>query len=215
MQSATSVPYQDTFLEQSPPPWCGFLHAGVDEVGIGPLAGPVVAAAVILDPEQPIAALDDSKKLSPAKRALLDELIRQQSLCWAIGWAWVAEIDALNILRASHLAMQRACAQLLPQPLHIWVDGNKTPELGAPSTAVVQGDKRVPQISAASIIAKVARDQYMTTLDEQHPGYGFAQHKGYPTKMHMAALRQLGATDDHRRSFAPVRKVLATPSAAR
>ncbi len=189
------------------------MHAGVDEVGIGPLAGPVVAAAVVLDPEHPIAALDDSKKLSPAKRMLLDEVIRQQSLCWAIGWAWVAEIDTLNILRASHLAMQRACAQLQPQPLHVWVDGNKTPDFGVPSIAVVQGDKRVPQISAASIIAKVARDQYMITLDQQHPGYGFAQHKGYPTKMHLAALRHLGATDDHRRSFAPVREVLAISTA--
>jgi len=196
-------------LDDASQPWQAPLHAGVDEVGIGPLAGPVVAAAVILDPAKPIEALADSKKLTAKKRQLLDVQIRQNSLCWALGWAWVNEIDELNILRASHVAMQRACEQLSIKPVHIWVDGNKMPHFDVPAQAVVQGDKHVPQISAASIIAKVARDNYMSTLAEQYPGYGFAQHKGYPTKAHMAALNTLGATEYHRRSFAPVREALA------
>ncbi len=219
MQSASpvpdkTVPVQASLLHQvtldgASQPWEAPLHAGVDEVGIGPLAGPVVAAAVILDPAKPIEALADSKKLTPKKRQLLDIEIRQSSLCWALGWAWVNEIDELNILRASHVAMQRACEQLSTTPVHIWVDGNKVPNFDVPARAVVQGDKHVPQISAASIIAKVARDNYMSALAEQFPGYGFAQHKGYPTKAHMAALHTLGATDYHRRSFAPVREALA------
>ncbi len=222
MQSASSVPAQTvpvqaSLLHQASPdgahkPWDEPLHAGVDEVGIGPLAGPVVAAAVILDPAKPIEALADSKKLTPKKREILDLEIRQNSLCWALGWAWVDEIDELNILRASHVAMQRACEQLRAVPVHIWVDGNKVPEFGVPAVAVVQGDKHVPQISAASIIAKVARDKYMSALACQYPGYGFAQHKGYPTKAHLAALLALGATQYHRRSFAPVRNVLAEES---
>lgn len=219
MQSASpvpdkTVPVQASLLHHVSPggvaqPWDAPLHAGIDEVGIGPLAGPVVAAAVILDPAKPIDALADSKKLTAKKRQLLDSEIRQHSLCWALGWAWVNEIDELNILRASHLAMQRACEQLSAAPVHIWVDGNKLPHFDAPAKAVVQGDRHVPQISAASIIAKVARDNYMCALGEQYPGYGFAQHKGYPTKAHMAALRTLGATEYHRRSFAPVREALA------
>ncbi|XOV82056.1 MAG: ribonuclease HII [bacterium] len=196
-------------LEGADPPWEQPLHAGVDEVGIGPLAGPVVAAAVILNPAHRIDALADSKKLTSRKRELLDIEIRQHALCWALGWAWVAEIDELNILRASHLAMQRACRQLHCLPVHIWVDGNKVPPLDVPAVAVVQGDKLVPQISAASIIAKVARDRYMTALGAQLPDYGFAQHKGYPTKAHIAALRNLGPSEYHRHSFAPVRKALA------
>jgi ribonuclease HII len=188
-------------------PWLSEGHAGVDEVGIGPLAGPVVAAAVILDPDHTIAELTDSKLLSARKREALAEVIRQRAVAWGIGWASEREVDELNVLRASHAAMQRAVAQLSMQPTMVWVDGNKTPMLPMSCVAVVQGDKLVPQISAASVLAKVARDRYMVDLDVACPGYGFAKHKGYPTKAHLSALSDLGVTPHHRRSFAPVAKL--------
>lgn len=189
-------------------PWFAGLHAGVDEVGIGPLAGPVVAGAVLLDPNRPIHDLQDSKMLTPGKREALADIICEKSLCWALGWASVEEIDELNILKASHLAMQRACSQLSIEPNMVLVDGNKTPGFPMPCVAVVKGDQRIPQVSAASILAKVCRDQAMVELDVEYPGYGFAQHKGYPTKSHVAALQALGAIAEHRRSFAPVSAVL-------
>lgn len=192
-------------------PWTQGLQAGVDEVGIGPLAGPVVAAAVLLNPALPIEGLNDSKVLSAKRRTFLAMAIKSQALSWAIASASVEEIDRLNILRASHVAMVRAIEQLTPAPDMVYVDGNKAPHMRFPVVAVVQGDKRVPQISAASIIAKVERDRQMTTLDDQYPGYGFARHKGYPTKFHFHALQQLGATPIHRRSFAPVQAVLQNP----
>ena len=208
MQAATQQPLQSSLFEYSSDPWSQGLQAGVDEVGIGPLAGPVVAAAVLLDPNRPIEDLKDSKILSAKKREQLASVIRDRALCWALGWASVAEVDALNVLCASHVAMQRACSKLTTAPVMVFVDGNKTPSFSVPCVAVVQGDKRIPQISAASIIAKVARDEFMVELESAYPGYGFAQHKGYPTKQHCAALKQLGATPHHRRSFAPVREVL-------
>ena len=180
----------------------------MDEVGIGPLAGPVVAAVVLLDPNRPIQGLQDSKVLSAKKRQLLAPRIYERALAFAIACASVEEIDAINILQASHLAMQRAVDKLTVAPNMILVDGNKMPKFVLPCVAVVKGDRRVPQISAASIIAKVHRDQLMRTLDGRYPGYGFAKHMGYPTKQHFGALQQLGATPVHRRSFAPVRAVL-------
>lgn len=182
--------------------------AGVDEVGRGPLAGPVVAAAVILDPARPIDGLLDSKRLTEARRESLAVTIREQALAWAIGRAEVAEIDTLNILQASLLAMQRAVAALQPTPLEALVDGNRLPELACPAQAVVKGDNCVPAIMAASILAKVSRDQEMVAMAEQYPGYGLEKHKGYPTKVHIEALQQLGVTEIHRRSFGPVRKLL-------
>jgi ribonuclease HII len=182
--------------------------AGVDEVGRGPLAGDVVAAAVILDPERPIAGLRDSKKLSEARRQELAAVIRRQALAWCVARASVAEIDALNILEASMLAMQRAVAGLSPQPGFVLVDGNRLPRWRYASEPVVKGDDRVPAIAAASILAKVQRDSELVALDEQYPGYGFAAHKGYPTKTHLAALQELGVTPVHRRSFAPVKALL-------
>jgi ribonuclease HII len=182
--------------------------AGVDEVGRGPLAGPVVAAAVILDPARPIEGLADSKKLSEKRREELAEIIKEQALSWALGRAEVEEIDRLNILQASLLAMQRAVAGLRPQAEYALVDGNRCPELACPAEAVIKGDDRVPVISAASVIAKVARDREMVELDQDFPGYGLAKHKGYPTKAHLESLRQLGVATIHRRSFAPVRKIL-------
>ena len=186
------------------------LVAGVDEVGRGPLVGAVIAAAVILDPLQPIADLNDSKKLSEKKREALYEEICAKSLAWAIGRAEVEEIDRINILQASLLAMQRAVAGLQVAPEHALVDGNRCPQLACPATFVIKGDSRVPAIAAASIIAKVTRDREMLILDQQFPGYGIAQHKGYPTKDHLAALQQLGVSRVHRRSYAPVKKVLAS-----
>ncbi len=182
--------------------------AGVDEVGRGPLAGPVVTAAVILDPEQPISGLADSKALSEKKREALFDEIRKKAKVWAIGRAEVEEIDKLNILQATMLAMQRAVAGLTLQPGHVLVDGNRCPELPCTAEAIIKGDGKVPAISAASIIAKVTRDREMVLLDARYPGYGLAGHKGYPTKAHMTALQNLGATPIHRRSFAPVRRVL-------
>jgi ribonuclease HII len=182
--------------------------AGVDEVGRGPLAGPVVAAAVILDPARPIEGLADSKKLTEKRREELAEIIKEQALSWALGRAEVEEIDRLNILQASLLAMQRAVAALQPQAEFALVDGNRCPDLACPAEAVIKGDDRVPVISAASVIAKVARDREMCALERDYPGYGLAKHKGYPTKAHLECLQRLGVTVIHRRSFGPVRKIL-------
>lgn len=184
------------------------LIAGVDEVGRGPLVGAVVTAAVILDPQNPIAGLTDSKKLSEKKRLLLAEEIKQKALAWALGRAEAEEIDQLNILNATMLAMQRAVKSLKIQPHFVLVDGNRPPDFGLPAQAVVKGDSLVAEISAASILAKVARDQEMEDLDRQFPQYEFAKHKGYPTKVHLAKLAELGALPQHRRSFSPVRRVL-------
>lgn len=186
------------------------LIAGVDEVGRGPLAGPVVAAAVILDPARPIAGLADSKTLSPLRREQLATEIRAKALAWALGRAEVAEIDRLNILQASLLAMQRAIAALSIVPEQALVDGNRCPLLACPCRAIVKGDATVPAISAASILAKVARDAEMGELHERYPRYGFAQHKGYPTAAHRDALRRFGPCPEHRRSFAPVAAALST-----
>jgi len=186
----------------------GKLIAGVDEVGRGPLAWDVVTAAVILDPNNPIDGLADSKKLSESKREALAVEIKSKALAWSIARASVAEIDELNILQASLLAMKRAVEALSIQPEHVMVDGNRLPVWSYSSEAVVQGDSRVAAISAASIIAKVQRDNEMKELDAVYPGYGLAGHKGYPTKQHIAALEKLGVTEIHRRSYAPVRKVL-------
>ena len=185
------------------------LTCGVDEVGRGPLAGPVVAAAVILDPARPIDGLADSKKLSEKRREALNEQICRHALAWSLGRAEVAEIDAINILQASLLAMQRAVAGLTVVPEHALVDGNRLPRLLCSARAIVGGDACEPCISAASIIAKVARDREMVALDAEFPGYGLARHKGYPTKGHLAALRALGISGIHRRSFAPVRRLMA------
>ncbi len=184
------------------------LIAGVDEVGRGPLVGAVVTAAVILDPNNPIIGLTDSKKLSEKKRLLLAEEIKQKALVWSLGRAEAHEIDELNILHATMLAMQRAVKSLKIRPHFVLVDGNRLPALDMPAQAVVKGDLLVAEISAASILAKVARDQEMRELDQQFPQYEFAKHKGYPTKLHMQKLAELGALPQHRRSFAPVRKLL-------
>ncbi len=184
------------------------LIAGVDEVGRGPLVGAVVTAAVILDPNNPIEGLADSKNLSEKKRLLLAEEIKAKALCWSLGRAEPEEIDQLNILHATMLAMQRAVAGLNIQPDFVLVDGNRIPTLPMPAQAVIKGDSLVAEISAASILAKVARDQEMDELDKQYPEYGFAKHKGYPTKLHFEKLEQFGATPFHRKSFAPVKKIL-------
>jgi len=185
---------------------------GVDEAGRGPLVGAVVAGAVVLDPNNPIAGLKDSKKLTPAKRDFLYEQIMEKSKAWGVGQASPAEIDDINILQATMLAMQRAIEDLTTR-LGAWpdkalIDGNRCPELPIPSEAIIKGDAKEPAISAASIIAKVTRDRQMQVLDKLHPQYGFAQHMGYPTEAHFAALKEFGACDEHRRSFSPVRKVL-------
>jgi ribonuclease HII len=189
--------------------YSGPALAGVDEVGRGPLAGDVVAAAVMLDPLRPIAGLRDSKKLSAARRQELAQQIRERALAWSIASASVAEIDELNILQASLLAMHRAVAALNPQPEYVLVDGNRLPRWHYPSHPVVGGDDSVPAISAASILAKVHRDDALIALETQFPQYGFASHKGYPTPAHLQALRTHGVTPVHRRSFAPVKKILA------
>ena len=181
--------------------------AGVDEVGRGPLAGPVVAAAVILDAKRPVPGLADSKLLSPARREELAGLIRERALCWALGRAEVEEIDRLNILQASLLAMQRAINALSLPPELVLVDGNCAPVINYPVQTIIRGDVTEPAISAASIIAKVARDAEMTELDIIFPGYGFARHKGYPTSAHLLALERQGVSLIHRRSFAPVRRL--------
>ncbi len=185
------------------------LIAGIDEAGRGPLAGPVVAAAVILDPERPIPGLRDSKLLSSARRDALAAEIRERSLAWAVGEADVAEIDALNILQATLLAMRRAVEALEPAPALARVDGNRAPRLRCAVETLVRGDALEPAISAASILAKTARDAALLELHAAWPMYGFDQHKGYPTSLHLERLRQHGASPAHRRSFAPVREALA------
>ena len=188
------------------------LHlAGVDEAGRGPLAGPVVAAAVILDPATPIAGLADSKALSASRREHLYSTVCEQALAWAVGWADVAEIDALNILNATLLAMRRAVGGLALVPAGAEIDGNRAPPLQVagkplPATAIVAGDASVAAISAASIVAKVTRDRWLVALDERYPVYGFARHKGYGTAAHCAALRRHGPCAEHRMSFRPVRE---------
>ncbi len=184
------------------------LVAGVDEVGRGPLCGPVVTAAVILDPSRPILGLNDSKKLSEARREALFEEIREKALVWCIARAEVEEIDRLNILHATMLAMQRAVEGLSVTPRLALIDGNRCPKLAVPCAPVVKGDSQVPAIAAASILAKVSRDREMVELDRVYPGYGMAGHKGYPTAVHLEALSRLGPTPIHRRSFAPVRELL-------
>lgn len=182
--------------------------AGVDEVGRGPLAGPVMAAAVILDPDRPIAGLNDSKALSEKRREALYDIIRERAVACAIASASVEEIDRINILQASMLAMQRAVEQLSPSPELALIDGNRCPALTCEARAVVGGDASVAEIAAASILAKVTRDRLMRDLDLEYPGYGLARHKGYPTRAHIEALRILGVSPLHRRSFGPVRRCL-------
>jgi ribonuclease HII len=184
------------------------LICGVDEAGRGPLAGPVCAAAVILDPAQPIEGLDDSKRLAPRVRERLADDIRARALAWSVAWATVEEIDRLNILQATLLAMRRAVESLPEQPELALVDGNRCPQLSCAVQAIVGGDGKEPAIAAASILAKTARDALMRELDARHPGYGLARHKGYPTAAHLAALRRHGVIDIYRRSFAPVREIL-------
>jgi ribonuclease HII len=192
------------------------LVAGVDEAGRGPLAGPVVAAAVILDPERPIDGLADSKKLSARRREALAELIRERALAWAVASAAVEEIDELNILHASMLAMRRALQALAPQAEHALIDGNRCPTgLTCTAEAIVGGDARVESISAASILAKVVRDAEMLRLHEEYPAYDFARHKGYPTAAHMDALSRHGPSACHRLSFAPVRRAQAGSATGR
>ena len=195
--------------EQVALPWdVPGLVAGVDEAGRGPLAGPVVAAAVILDDLKPIPGLADSKTLSARQRERLSEAIHARALCFSVAHASVEEIDQLNILQATLLAMRRAVMGLRLKPHKVLVDGNRLPTLDIMAEAVVQGDRKVPAISAASILAKVARDRWCLEIDAEYPLYGFAAHKGYGTAQHLAALQRHGATPWHRRSFSPVAKVL-------
>ena len=188
----------------------GHLVAGVDEVGRGPLAGDVVAAAVILT-ESPLEGVTDSKMLTAERREALAERVRDEALSWALGRATVAEIDELNILQASLLAMRRAVEALPIQPSLVLVDGNRLPKWPYEARAIVKGDLSEPSIGAASILAKVQRDAEMQALHEQYPAYGFDRHKGYPTKAHLAALEIAGISPVHRRSFGPVRRLLADP----
>ncbi|WP_171817263.1 ribonuclease HII [Vibrio coralliilyticus] len=184
------------------------LIAGVDEVGRGPLVGDVVTAAVILDPNNPIKGLNDSKKLTEKKRLALLPEIKEKALAWSVGRCSPEEIDQLNILQATMVAMQRAIEGLEVAPDFALIDGNRVPLLNMDAQAVVKGDMRVAEISAASIIAKVVRDQEMEELDKLHPQFGFAKHKGYPTKAHFEAIEQHGVIDQHRKSFKPVKKAL-------
>ncbi|NRF24764.1 ribonuclease HII [Vibrio coralliilyticus] len=184
------------------------LIAGVDEVGRGPLVGDVVTAAVILDPNNPIEGLNDSKKLTEKKRLALLPEIKEKALAWSVGRCSPEEIDQLNILQATMVAMQRAIEGLEVAPDFALIDGNRVPQLNMDAQAVVKGDMRVAEISAASIIAKVVRDQEMEELDKLHPQFGFAKHKGYPTKAHFEAIEQYGVIDQHRKSFKPVKKAL-------
>ncbi|AIU66049.1 ribonuclease HII [Vibrio coralliilyticus] len=184
------------------------LIAGVDEVGRGPLVGDVVTAAVILDPNNPIEGLNDSKKLTEKKRLALLPEIKEKALAWSVGRCSPEEIDQLNILQATMVAMQRAIEGLEVTPDFALIDGNRVPQLNMDAQAVVKGDMRVAEISAASIIAKVVRDQEMEELDKLHPQFGFAKHKGYPTKAHFEAIEQHGVIDQHRKSFKPVKKAL-------
>lgn len=189
------------------------LVAGVDEVGRGPLCGAVVTAAVILDPRRPILGLNDSKKLTEARRELLFDEICEKALSWHIARAEVEEIDELNILHATMLAMKRAVEGLMITPKLALIDGNRCPQLSVPSAPVVQGDSKVPAIAAASILAKVSRDREMAALELRYPGYGIGGHKGYPTAVHLEALARLGPTPIHRRSFGPVRAAYAARDA--
>jgi ribonuclease HII len=184
------------------------LICGVDEAGRGPLAGPVSAAAVILDEARPIEGLADSKKLSEKQRDRLAPIIRERALAWAVAYAEVGEIDQLNILQGTLLAMRRAVLALHTRPHQVLVDGLYCPQTGIPSQAIVKGDSKIAAISAASILAKTARDELMLRLHEQYPQYGFDGHKGYPTAAHLAALREHGVSEVHRRSFRPVREAL-------
>lgn len=184
------------------------LVCGVDEAGRGPLAGPVCAAAVILDPTRPVAGLKDSKKLSEASRVRLAEEIREKALSWSVAWATEAEIDQLNILHASLLAMRRAVLDLVPAARLALIDGNRCPELPIPARAIVRGDASEPCISAASILAKAARDKEMRRLAVIYPAYGFERHAGYPTPEHLAALELHGPSPSHRKSFGPVKRIL-------
>ena len=185
------------------------LVCGVDEAGRGPLAGPVVAAAVILDPENPIAGLNDSKKLSAKRREALAIEIRAKALAWAVSEASVEEIDQINILQASLLAMQRAVRSLTIAPERALIDGNRCPELPCPAEAIIGGDGKVASIAAASILAKTVRDAGMLELHQRYPQYGFDRHMGYPTALHLAALQEHGVSPIHRRSYAPVARLLA------
>lgn len=198
-------------IKKSLPPFeypVAYSIAGVDEVGRGPLVGDVVTAAVILDFDNPIEGLMDSKKLSEKKRSLLAEEIKEKAIAWSIGRATPEEIDTINILHATMLAMQRAVAGLAVTPDYVLVDGNRSPSFAIPAQAVVKGDDRVAEISAASILAKVARDEEMIALDKLHPEYGFAKHKGYPTKYHLEKITELGILDCYRKSFKPVANVI-------
>lgn len=203
--------FEQVSLDWHPPG----LVAGVDEAGRGPLAGPVVAAAVILDDLRPIAGLNDSKKLTALRREALFDEIRAKALCFAIAEASVQEIDQLNILQATLLAMRRAVMGLRLKPVRVLVDGNQLPRLDVPSEAIVKGDALVKSISAASILAKVHRDRWCNEVHEHFPHYGFSAHKGYGTLVHMEALRAHGACIHHRRSFAPVAQVLVLPASER
>lgn len=182
------------------------LIAGVDEAGRGPLAGPVTAAAVIL--KQPIAGLDDSKKLTEAKRLVLVDIIKSQALAWSVVHISVAKIDEINILQATMLGMQRAIKALTVAPEKIWVDGNKIPEFDVAAEAIIGGDGKIPAISAASILAKCARDQLMVKMDKEFPAYGFAQHKGYGTQQHITAIKAVGPCKHHRKTFTPIKQML-------
>lgn len=183
------------------------LIAGVDEAGRGPLAGPVVVSAVVLDPRKRILGLRDSKQISAAKREKLAAKIREKALAWSIIYVSATTVDKLNILQATMTGMSQAVGQLGMKPDEVMVDGNRLPELNLPAQALVAGDARVKAISAASILAKTARDAYMEKLDPHYPEYGFARHKGYPTPDHLKVLRRIGPTPEHRRSFAPVQQV--------
>jgi ribonuclease HII len=210
MPSKHSSKVKPTLIEQVAFVWdLPGLVAGVDEAGRGPLAGPVVAAAVILDDLKPIRGLDDSKKLTPRRREQLYDEIRSKALCCSVAQASVVEIDTLNILQATLLAMRRAVAGLRLKPGKVLVDGNRLPVLDVLAEAIVKGDATVPAISAASILAKVTRDRWCAELDQQYPQYGFAAHKGYGTPEHLAALQAYGACPEHRKTFAPVTQVLA------
>ena len=214
MRSKKSLPSLEPLLEQGCLPWhAPGLTAGVDEAGRGPLAGPVVAAAVILDDMNPIEGLGDSKKLTAARREVLFEQIRAKALCCSIAEATVQEIDELNILQATLLAMRRAVMGLRLKPVLVLVDGNQLPVLDVQAEAIVKGDALVPAISAASILAKVTRDHWCDRLHERFPQYGFAAHKGYGTAAHLLALEEHGACEQHRRSFAPVARALQAPAA--
>ena len=201
--TSLSLPFEEDILH------VGRRICGVDEAGRGPVAGPVFAAAVILDPDNPVAGLRDSKKLSEKRRDELAHEIREKALAWAIAECSIEEIDTLNILQASMLAMKRAIEGLPVLPEQALIDGNRCPVgLAIPATAIVRGDDKVPAISAASILAKTARDAVMMTLHAQYPEYGFDRHKGYPTAFHLEQLKKYGVSPVHRRSYAPIRKIL-------